>query len=263
MGPSRPSGPKEAVVQVMKFKSSCGVGCPGRDRHATRGFTIHASCCDAPCAFLNAPNPVVSVCGSQQKKDDDRCFRSGNTAPPSPVLHACVVDNAHARPKSTHNLQPPYLPAFEKNPRSSSFALSARIEDPSADFPFNPSHPQKYRARAKFVLDLLMYTCVGSCRGPLSNRQSLKATSLPCSQPRRRDIESLLRTKLLLWSQLMFVHHIRPTLRKDVSVHNGKRDKCARVKKSHIRRFSWIMMSLTAAMTNLICMVSVAQVKWV
>lgn len=31
----------------------------------------------------------------------------------------------------------------------------------------------------------------------------------------------------------------------------------------HMRRFSWIMMSFTAAITNLICMVSVAQVKWV
>jgi len=29
------------------------------------------------------------------------------------------------------------------------------------------------------------------------------------------------------------------------------------------RRFSWIMISLTAAMTNRICVVSVAQVKWV
>jgi hypothetical protein len=31
----------------------------------------------------------------------------------------------------------------------------------------------------------------------------------------------------------------------------------------HMRRFSWMMMSLTAAMTKRICMVSVAQVKWV
>ena len=31
----------------------------------------------------------------------------------------------------------------------------------------------------------------------------------------------------------------------------------------HMRRFSWMMISFTAAMTNLICMVSVAHVKWV
>jgi hypothetical protein len=31
----------------------------------------------------------------------------------------------------------------------------------------------------------------------------------------------------------------------------------------HMRKFSWMMMSFTAAMTNLICIVSVAHVKWV
>jgi hypothetical protein len=31
----------------------------------------------------------------------------------------------------------------------------------------------------------------------------------------------------------------------------------------HMRRFSWMMMSLTAAITKRICIVSVAQVKWV
>jgi hypothetical protein len=31
----------------------------------------------------------------------------------------------------------------------------------------------------------------------------------------------------------------------------------------HMRKFSWMMMSFTAAITNLICMVSVAHVKWV
>ena len=31
----------------------------------------------------------------------------------------------------------------------------------------------------------------------------------------------------------------------------------------HMRRFSWMIISFTAAITNRICMVSVAQVKWV
>merc|ERR1712029_1263645 len=54
----------------------------------------------------------------------------------------------------------------------------------------------------------------------------------------------------------------------DLSIQSVQYKVCSRMIRAdyispHIRRFSCMMMSLTAAMTNLICIVSVAHVKWV